>query len=184
MTISLPDQPPVPLKVEFLYDVGVGFLSGQGQDMIIMPMVPDLVDDWAKTLPRADKEKYKDAGSGCGWTALRSFIGTTDYMMNGVFNGRPQGNIAGSGLDVIICQENPIYDVFEIDFVEAVAKGILGVTEQLKTFQLRTCARGGDMSMTIVARFESPTSGFGHVYFQGNTDRSRFSGNAPIKLSR
>jgi hypothetical protein len=196
MDVPLPDQPAVPLKVEFLPEVGIGFLSGQGQQMIILPMVPGLVDNWATALPQADKEKYDKPGAGCGWKALRSFIATTDYVLGGVFNGKPPANLKGKASELRTCQENPIYDlilagrvlteeereqskkIFDLTLEQA------GVPDELTGINCYEIKKGGDMSMTIVARFESPTSGFGHVYFEGRTDRSNFAGNAPITLSR
>lgn len=182
MDVPLPDQPPVTLTVEFLAEAGIGFLSGQGQDMIIMPMVPGLVDNWATVLPQADQEKYKKPGASCGWKALRSFIGTTEYVLDGVYNGKPPAKIK-ENMMVGTCKDNPLFDI-TLDVGADLAMAILDILPGVPPINCFGYKTEGDMSMTIVARFESPTSGFGHVYFEGKTDVSRFWANAPLTLTR
>jgi len=178
MELPLPPPPPVSLNLEFLPEVGVGFLSGQGQQMILMPMLPGLVDGWTDLLPKADKEKYGKTNNGCDWKSLRSIIGTNTYVLEGnliVMNNKP--TYLGKSKPCI----DPLFNALDEKGNETPLYYLLGIMGgRCREFQLPP----GEMSMTIVARFNTPYSGFGHVYFEGKKGPSRFAANAPLELFR
>lgn len=188
ISLPLPPQRPVTLKLEFQPDVGVGFLSGQGQQMALIPAVPGLVAEKMELLPQAETEKYENTGTDCNWYSLPSFVGTNDYVLDGNYQAAELEAQTAEFVNLPFnyvfhfCENNPVYE-FLLES-KTLSSGVT-FSSTLTGNCNSPALPPGQMSMTIVARFDSPNSGFGHVYFEGNQPGGgRYVANAPITLSK
>ena len=145
--------------------------------MLMFPAIPGILAEKMKFMPSADLKKFENTGAACNWYSLPSIVGTNTYVLGDIFQAAPDTLVQWTS--GFYCSSDPLF----AQLANSIPKlKDVKITPNAKCPVSKTPP--GHMSMTIVARFDTPNSGFGHVYFEGEKGGSRFAANAPIALSR
>lgn len=211
MVIPVPAQAPQPLTFTYNPDsASITIVDGTTkQEFILVPTTPEageialgIAKDWSS----AD---FMKMGAGCDWYSMPLMIATTAYSLNGevgemknivsgVFGplsfsycpfgnyGNPNvdGNLSGDLALVATPKEvyidgkpnatNPAFTFFEV--------GYDGSCEKDPNYDPTPAE--GDLIMNLVVKFQSPTSGTGVLYFDGEMNGFQAIAVRPVTLSR
>ena len=189
MTVPLPAQRPA--TVTFAFDSLAGMINVQGVnvdgEMDMFPVAP-LQQAQADQLI-GEKPASKGPEPVCEWGDVPTLIGTNFYL-------------AWESINVILTREwrEELCKSIEKKMADppqyedpATAAVAAKNRENEKKYHEQYCNKeekklpsGADleMEMTLVLRFTSPNSGAGTLYFEGETNKSRFRASAPVTISR
>lgn len=183
--MALPAQPAVRLKMSFVPEQGYSLLTGQGQQMIIVPAGPSEAAAEIQAQRARDGSTADRAQNACSDAGNPAIVGTNRYrLVESEEIARIMGIEAGGVELGTICSNDPLYELLtRYRFPNSPISG-----EDMGRATEDACRRGpepdGDMQMTIVAQFESANFGEGHLYFSGEMNGAYFGAVAPITLTR
>ena len=174
--IPLPAQPGQTLTMQFVSDAGYSTLSGQGQQLVMVGGMPQNVAPVAAYLDEEQAEGFFTPGPGCNWLNQPVMIGSKRYDLTATIPG--DSNPA-------FYMPIPISDAVIIVCVRAdgsieVGEGFganCGVPDQELDGE-------GELNMTLIVKFQSPSSATGVLIFTGNSRGNRFYAKAPITMTR
>lgn len=177
--VPLPAHPPVRMGLEYNSEGGYAILSGQGQQMLMLPTATET----ASGLLGGLYQNFVTSTEGmdaCDWYALPTLVGTNAYDLSGHF-GPPSGNPDGKNLSLCYDGDHYIFN-YEVGLYNGVIEEI--VLKKVGSCDDRDWVDGGDMTMTIALKFDSPSSARGMLSFSGKHGGYRFAAWAPITMSR
>ena len=204
IAFPLPPQAPVGMTLTYDPDIGAAIMSGDGQQMIMMPTMTETA---AQALGPDFEDLVGSAASGaeCDWYALPTLVGTNEYFLSGgaippEYELLAGGTTRTSGFSaVFLCVNGKRIDAFlSFEGKWAIIGPDIGIGtkpshmdeqawQNLKPVSAFKCGQNlpkGDMSMTIALKFDSPSSGRGRVVYDGELDGSRFTVVAPVEMTR
>lgn len=167
--VPLPPHGAQPLGFKYDPQRGVAVLSGQDtpDQMILFPVASAQAEQAARAFARGDAAKARAASTHCNPDSLRIFVGTNSYALD----RDAAQHRGGSSEAAYFCS-------------------MLGMTGIPPAPVQRACsprtteAAHGQMTMTLLVRFQSANAGSGMLYFQGEMEGSHFGAAAPVQLSR
>jgi hypothetical protein len=189
--IPLPAHPPVAMRLEYDAEGGFAILSGQGQQMLMVPVVTEIVSDvLGDWFPHF--EGSTEGMEACDWYALPTLIGSNVYALSGAIPAEWARVLGESNASIeyavaILCVADRSYifgvarDIDETD-VHPIADGAPDGSTNCEDRGTRSLQ--GDMSMTISLKFDSPSSARGMLTFVGESDGYSFAAWAPITMFR
>ncbi|MCP5085798.1 MAG: hypothetical protein GY952_03190 [Rhodobacteraceae bacterium] len=186
----LPPQPPVRLSLEFLPELGIGFLIGQGQEMMMIPARAEYIAAEVGFLSSPEIAEIAADAPDCDWSKLPVIVGTNIYELKQASNeSQFKKNFSKVDLDpstmILVCD----------GFFDSLPPGVVewidiqdpppgaGPALAFCPGQPSKAAKG-EMSMTLFLRFSDTDSGSGELIFEGNLNSAHFAARAPITLSR
>lgn len=202
---AMPLPPHEPLRLTMAYDpeTGTSQLTGNGPDeqLIMFPTHESLVPQIQEVVSEADKEDLLNIGEGCNWYALPLMVGTNTYSLDA-----PASSEAGTMIALALPEALPTSAPMSASLACLTRKEWQGMTDfvedndlisaveaMLSAPQLYvqpdaecnvTPASSGDMTMTLLVKFQSPNSGTGMLIFEVNQSGTRAIAKAPVTMSR
>ncbi len=196
---------PKPTTLEFTYwrNFGFGVLSGDGQNMVMLPAsaqaTADYVDDLVAETGIANVTPETTA---CDWYALPSMIGTNRYSLRGPgpdsFDLSDLSLGTAENMDSIMidyCVQaqtgNRIVELFS-EYGDRTGPQEYttpaGFVFNVNPMECEHESGSGDMTMTVFLKFDSPNSASGVASFSGDMTaggrRIRFAAETPVWMTR
>lgn len=190
--IPLPAHPPVAMRLEYVADGGYAILSGQGQQMAMVPMVTEtateVLGDWSEHFVSST-----EGMEACDWYALPTLMGSNVYALRGAIPpdmatvlGEYSSSTDSFAVGIFACVggRTPVF------IAGGTSEGVgYGQADEVLDYSRFCGDKGmrstqGDMSMTISLKFDSPSSARGMLTFSGEYDGYPFAAWAPITLFR
>jgi len=198
--MPLPSHAPVPMKLTYDPETGLANLSGMNSDnrrenMVMFPSLPENLPRVVQALNTAQQEGLFQIGPGCDWYSLPIMVGTNHYSLDstrvtGIGDTPAAVSLLGDREFVvgIACISFPEDDE-ALDIVGYLLRRVDGIVKihpvpESPDHCLRVTQSSGDMSMTIIVKFQSPNSGIGIVSFKGTSDGHTIKARAPITMTR
>lgn len=207
---AMPLPPHEPLRLTMAYDpeTGTSQLTGNGPDeqLIMFPTHESLVPQIQELVSEADKEDLLNIGEGCNWYALPLMVGTDTYSLDAPASSDGTTVIALALPDelsksmpvrrsTMVCftsrekqaigdfiSDNATADYVVNTIIPAMEKA--GKLYVMDDFIPCTPPGTGDMTMTLLVKFQSPNSGTGMLIFEVNQNGTRAIAKAPVTMSR
>ncbi|MBV0914114.1 hypothetical protein [Anianabacter salinae] len=207
---ALPLPPHAPLRLTMAYDpeTGTSQLTGNGpnEQLIMFPTHESLVPQIQEMVSAADKENLLNIGTDCDWYALPLMVGTNTYSLEspgfvetgttvlalflpGVSNELTQSAIKSTAVCLTGKDKQEIADLMGggraqnmIDALENVE--LAGPLFVAQDFGCAVTPSSGEMTMTLLVKFQSPESGTGMLIFEVNQGGTRAIAKAPVTMSR
>lgn len=193
--IPLPAHPPVEMGLEYNSEGGYAILSGQGQQMLMLPTSTETASNILGGL----NENFVTATEGmdaCDWYALPTLVGSNWYDLTRIITSQTSPSIgAADGTSaaamIFFCiNDLQYYTVFAVEeggpVMVEVAQDIDWTSgpPSPNECNIPIDAVTGDMKMTIALKFDSPSSARGMLSFRGEQGGYHFAAWAPITMSR
>lgn len=178
---GLPLPPHKAQKFTLKYQPGAGYsvLSGQGQQM---PMVASFGKNVQPVANYLEAEKTKglfSKGAGCNWSSLPIMIGSKSYELKA---SKPGSNQYKFGMFVPI-PNNMVFLCVRQDGSVGIGGGGFALAPNCSTPPRKLDGKG-DMTMTLIVKFQSRTSASGMLLFEGNSHGNPFFAKAPVSMTR
>ena len=189
--MMLQEQDAVDLKLEYLPNFGFSVLSGQGQEMMMVPADRERALEEIQHQQEQGGEGTYGGGPRCADGTLPVLVGTNDYQL--VDASGQEVEYVESSVPLIHtrarCSNDPLFQVLNAAFDPfRTDAGRAADTRSQTSMDLRECdippLQSGMMRMTIVVEFESWNSGSGYLYFDGEMGDIGFGAIADLTLSR
>lgn len=204
---AMPLPAHAPLRLTMAHDpaTGTSQLTGSGPDeqLIMIATHESLVPQIRELVSAADKEDLLNTGEGCDWHALPLMVGTRTYSLDAPASSET-GTVIALALPEGSPESAPMFAPVAcltsrdkqgiVDFLgerSQAAFGSLGrIASSGKLYVQHDAdcnaspASSGDMTMTLLVKFQTPSSGTGMVIFEVNQNGTPAIAKAPVTMSR
>lgn len=207
---AMPLPPHAPLRLTMTYDpeTGTSQLTGNGPDeqLMMFPTHESLVPQIQALVSAVDKEGLLNIGEDCDWYALPLMVGTSTYSLDVPANSETGTAIAlalpdglptsapmsaplacltsrdKQGIVNFLGQNSPAHKAVFDAVATMASAGKLYVQHDAECNATPTSS--GNMTMTLLVKFQSASSGTGMLIFEVNQNGTRAIAKAPVTMSR
>lgn len=209
---AMPLPPHAPLRLTMAYDPGSGTSqltgSGPGEQLIMFPTHESLIPQIQEMVSEADKAGLLNIGDSCDWYGLPLMVGTNTYSLSAAATSETGTAIAlalPEGLPTSAPMSVPLTCLTGQDkqgitaFLQAnkpakfgaVAVGAVASLASSGTLYVQHDAKcnvtpesSGDLSMTLLVKFQTPTAATGMLIFEISQNGLQAIAKAPVTMSR
>lgn len=203
--MPLPPHEPLRLTMDHDPETGTSQLTGNGRNekMIMFPTHESLVPRIQDLVNQAEKENLLNFGDSCDWSALPLIVGTNSYSLDtpassetgtAIALALPEGLPASAPMSApLVClTSRDKQDI--VDLLGESSQAVFGLVATMASAGKlyvqhdakcnATLASSGDMTMTLLIKFQNPDSGTGMLIFEVNQNGMRAIARAPVTMTR
>lgn len=208
--LPLPSHAPLRLTMAYDPNTGTSQLTGSGPDehLVMFPTHESLVPQIQEMVSEADKAGLLNIGDSCDWYGLPLMVGTNSFSLYA-----PATSETGTAIALALPEGLPNSAPMSVPLTCLTAQDKQGITAFLRenapakdsaaafgavaslassgTLYVQhnaacnvTPASSGDLLMTLLVKFQSPTAATGMLIFEMNQNGLQAIAKAPVTMSR